>query len=208
MANFPVRPQSVADLKRGVTPQSVPGGQSEAVPWNLFFVRTYDSGVTQQLIFFDSAPTNPRRGNVGPTLPDPQYFTAFYAYLTVLSIPATTSAITDTWQLLFGTGAADTGLPTWKLEVADKKLGPFPLHGLHAFGGATGGRNDAAAVVLEWANNADPTGQGTFCFDGSVTIPPQQAFSVTIDWPAPVTLAGGDTQLCVTLAGVLHRRVL
>lgn len=207
MANFPVRPRTLKKLQEMATPQSVPGGNSEAVPWELFSCRTYDSAATTSLRFFDSAPSNPRLGNVGPSLPSPQYFEVFYAYLTIFAIPGATAAIDDIWLLTHGVGTAGVGTPTWTFTLADKALGPFPLQGLHTRGGVTGG-NAGAAATSEWGSNAETTGNGTFCFDGSLMIPPTQNFSVDIQWPAPVTLAGGDTELCVSLAGVLHRRIL
>lgn len=207
MPNFPVRPRTLETLQAMATPQSVPGGNSEAVPWELFSCRTYESGTTTGLRFFDSAPVNPRLGNVGPALPSPQYFECFYAYLTISAIPGATAAIDDIWLLLHGVGTAGAGVPTWSFTLSDKVLGPFPLTGLHTRGGVYGG-NAGAAATSEWGSNSEPTGQGTFCFDGSVMIPPTQNFAIDIQWPAAVTLAGGDTELCVSLAGVLHRRIL
>lgn len=205
---FPVRPRTLQDLERMATPQPVEGGQSEAVPWQLFNMQTYASAATTQLQFFTAAPATPRLGNVGGAgLPAPQFFEAYYISLDILTEPvvAAQSPVLDTWLILNGLVGGVIGAPTWTFELADKKLGPFPLRGLHTLGGPTG---FTTQVTSEYANNADASGVGTFCFDGAIVIPPTQAFNVTLDWPAAVTLGAGNIQLAVTLSGVLHRRVL
>jgi hypothetical protein len=204
---FPVRPRTLEDLERMATPQPVAGGQSEAVPWQLFNVQTYVSAATTQLQFFTAAPAGPRFGNVGGAgLPTPQFFEMYYASLDPKIEPAVAGTpLIDMWSILNGVVGGLAGDPTWTFELADKKLGQFPLRGLHGTGGPTGFTTN---VTTEYANNADAAGLGSFCFDGAIVIPPTQAFSVTLDWPAPVTLAAGDIELVITLTGVLHRRVL
>lgn len=206
---FPVRPRTLADLERMATPQPVEGGQSEAVPWQLFNVQTYVSAATTQLRFFTAAPATPRLGNVGGAgLPAPQFFEAYYISLDIKVEPDVAAAhdpLLDTWGILNGAAGGLAGDPTWTFQLADKNLGQFPLRGLHTLGGPTGFTTN---VTTEYANNADASGVGTFCFDGAIVIPPTQAFSVTLDWPAAVTLTAGNIELVVTLSGVLHRRVL
>jgi len=204
---FPVRPRTLADLERMATPQPVEGGQSEAVPWQLFNVQTYVSAATTQLRFFTAAPATPRLGNVGGAgLPAPQFFEAYYINFDAKIEPAVAGTpLIDMWSILNGVVGGLAGDPTWTFELADKKLGQFPLRGLHTLGGPTGFTTN---VTTEYANNSDASGMGTFCFDGAIVIPPTQNFAVTLDWPAAVTLGAGNIELVVTLSGVLHRRVL
>lgn len=204
---FPVRPRTLEQLERMATPQPVRGGQSEAVPWELFNVQLIVDAATTQLRFFAAAPATPRLGNVGGAgLPSPQFFEAYYATFDAKVPPdaAAAPAILDYWSILNGAAGGGAGDPTWTFVLADKQLGPFPLRGLHGRGGPTGFTTNA---TTEYANNSDTSVIGTFCFDGAIVIPPTQAFSVQIDWPAAVDITA-DVEAVVSLQGVLHRRVL
>ena len=205
---FPVRPRTLEQLQERATPQPVKGGQSEAVPWELFNVQLYNSAADTQRRFFTAAPATPRFGNVGGAgLPAPQYFEIYYATFDakIPPVAAAGTPILDMWSLLNGVAGGGAGDPTWTFVLADKQLGPFPLRGLHTRGGPTGFSTQATS---EYANNSDTSAIGTFCWDGAIVIPPTQAFSITLDWPAAVTLDAGDVELTVSLQGVLHRRVL
>lgn len=203
---FPVRPRTMAQLQERATPQPVPGGQSEAVPWELFNVQLF-TATTAQSRFFTAAPATPRFGNVGGAgLPAPQYFEIYYATFDAKIPPAVAGLpMLDLWQLLNGTAGAGLGDPTWTFVLADKQLGPFPLRGLHTRGGITGFTTNATS---EYVNNSTTDTAGTFCWDGAIVIPPTQSFSVTLDWPGFVVLDAGEVELTVSLQGVLHRRVL
>lgn len=206
---FPVRPRTLEQLEEMSTPQPVKGGQSEAVPWQLFDVQTYVSAATTNLRFFETAPATPQLGNTGGQgLPSPQFFEVYYASLDIKVEPDVAAAhdpLLDVWGILNGAAGGLAGDPTWSFTLADKVLGQFPLRGLHTLGGPTGFTTN---VTTEYANNSDASGVGTFCFDGAIVIPPTQRFNIALTWPAAVTLTAGNIELVVTLSGVLHRRVL
>lgn len=215
---FPVRPRTLSQLQEMSTPQAVEGGQSEAVPWQLFDTQTYVSAATTNLQFFAAAPATPRFGNVGGAgLPAPQYFEVYYYSVDFLVEPVqgevTLTAALDVWLLQNGLVGGVIGRPTWQFTLADKLLGPFPLLGLHAIGGLTGSSSAATTTAAtdlsnNFANNGPADGSGSFCADGAIVIPPTQNFNVELIWPAAVTLTAGNVQISVTMSGVLHRRVL
>ena len=114
---YPVRPRTLAQLQQMSTPQAVEGGQSEAVPWQLFDTQTYVSAATTNLQFFTAAAATPRFGNVGGAgLPAPQYFEIYYFSVDYLIEPAqgavTLTAALDTWLLQNGLVGGIIGRPT------------------------------------------------------------------------------------------------
>lgn len=201
----PVVPRTLEELAELSNPQPTKGGQSEALYWELFDTATYADNATTRLEFFTTARGNPRLSNLqGRGLPTPQYFEIYYVNLDVLQAPGNTDNYGDYWRLINGTGVAGAGTPTWTWDLANKQTGQFPLRGLKGLGGITGFSTRAAT---EYANNGTGFG-GTFNFDGAMVIPPNQTFSIILDWPVPVNLSVGNVDLQVTMCGVLHRRVL
>jgi hypothetical protein len=201
---FPVRPRTMKRLAELAQPNVVPGGQSEALAWQLYDTQLYTSATTTQLTFFAAAPANKFLGNVVSNgLPTPQYFEVYFFGLDILRVPGNTDVWGDLWRIVNGTGPATlVGTPTWTFTLADKQMGPFPLRGLHGLGGPTG---FSTRTSTEYANNGGI--DNSFSVDGALVIPPTQSFQVDLRWPAAVTLSG-NVQLQVWMAGVLHRRVL
>lgn len=204
---YPVVAKSREELVRQSTPESIPEGQSEAIPAILFDTELYESGVTTQATFFTTARASRRLSNLnGAGLPSPNFFEAMYFTFNARIPPAVDGTpLLDVWSLLNGDPAVDQGWPTFRFVLADKQIGPYPLLALHSLGGITGFTTN---VTESYANNSTPDGSGTFCLDGAVTIPPTQTFTIEIEWPSAVTLGNGDTQIMAAMLGVLHRRVL
>lgn len=204
MYTFPVRPRTLAKLAAMSQPQTVEGGQSEALAWTLYDTQLYTSAATTQLTFFAAAPANRFLGNsTGQGLPTPQYFECYFWGLEILRAPGNTDVLGDVFRVLKGAGGAGLqGTPTWTFTLADKQMGPFPLAGLHGLGGPTG---FSTRTGQEYANNSGL--DNTFASDGAIVIPPTQSFQIDLRWPAAVTLAA-NTQLVAWISGVLHRRVL
>lgn len=197
----PVKPKSLAQLRLQSNPQAVEGGQSEALRWTLYDTQTYVSTATRQLRYFQTTNQDLSLSNMEApaSLPNPQYFEIFYFGADVL-LPAAVTAWEDMIALIL------TGRPTFTFSISNKTYGPFPLSYFHASGGVTGfGYTTVAATGTEYANNG--TFDGGYCVDGAITIPPVTNFSVTLDWPAALTLAA-DTLIRVNMDGVLHRKVL
>ncbi len=204
MYTFPVRPRTLKTLAKMAQPQTVEGGQSEALSWDLYDTQLYVSGVTTQLTFFTAAPATRFIGNTpGSGLPTPQYFETYFFGVDILRVPGATTVWNDYWVLLNGAGGALlAGAPTWTFTLADKQMGPFPLRGLHGMGGIDGFTTNP---TTEYANNGGM--RDSFSADGALVIPPTQQFQVDLRWPAAQALTS-DTQIQVWLKGVLHRRVL
>lgn len=181
----------------------------EAIPFTLYDTATYVSGTTTSLPFFNAARTNQQATNLETPgqLQSDQWFVPYYWGLTAI-IPPGTDAWADMALLLQGAAAA-AGPPTWLFELSNKNYGPYPLMGLQALGGITGfglSQADATAETHEYANNAYP-GSTAECWAGSIIIPPQQNFRVTLEYDGAVTLAGGDTLLQLWAKGTMYRRV-
>ena len=210
---WPVIPRSIADLQKLAT---APGGRgmSEAVPWVLWSTRTYVDATTLALTFFDQRDAA-GIGNM-PTagaLPEPQWFEPYYMVADVLAAPQVgddgASAIVDAWSILFGTGVAAEGSPTFELSLSGKSYGVFPLSFLHGSGGVHGfGWSQAASAGTtsrEWQTNSVP--DGGWPWNGTPVIAPTVNWDVTCRWPTVVDLSA-DRDVRLGLLGTLHRRIL
>lgn len=203
MYTFPVRARTLKKLAQMSQPQTVEGGQSEALAWQIYDTVSYLDNATQSLTLFTTARANRFLSNLnGNGFPTPQYFEAYFWGLDILIPPAAT-AWEDMWGLLNGTGTG--GTPVWSFTLANKEMGPFPLRGLSSLGGITG-YGEAAAAPIQYANNG--TLASTFASDGAVVIPPNQTFEINLRWPEPIDVAAEEVELQAWVAGVLHRRVL
>lgn len=206
MLRFPVKALTKAQLEDLAKPRAVQGGTSEAIPFVFFDTDTYVSTATTELTFFQQTRANRQLSNLSPAgaLPTPQYFQVYGMMFDVL-IPAAAASTPqfDTQQLLFGSGLAGTGAPTFNFTYSDKSYGPVPLSCLHGTGGVTGFSTAAAAV--EYGNNSIP--DGGWYTDGAICLAPNEAFWATITWPVALTLTA-DISVRVALAGVLHRKVV
>lgn len=198
---FRVESMTRQELESLVSPKQ---GYSEAIPADLFQVRTYTSGTTSRLAFFTGAPANPQEGNVqNGQLPVPQYFQIASVHFDVLQ-PPNAANMRDVFQLKNG-DASVLGRPTWTFTLANKDYGPYPLAGLGPSGGVKG---HFTTTGQEQATGGEPSLSGWYTGGLSLTIPPQQSFSLTVDWPSVLTLNGGDTNVSAVLRGVLHRRIV
>lgn len=205
-----VIPKTFDQLQNESTPKSVPGGNMEAVAWDVFDTATYVSGTTTSLTFFTTTRTSPRLSNLSPAgqFPNPQFFRLYSMSLDVMVAPTAAgtqaTVFEDMHKLLYGDS---NGAPTFLFTLANKQYGPFPLSRMHATGGPQGfGYSTGTTVGEAYANNSYP--DGGYIFANSILIPPQQAFSVTLEWDSAQTLGGGDTRLRPVLHGTLYRRIL
>ena len=100
--------------------------------------------------------------------------------------------------LVFRTGSKDYGEhPLWMVPA-----------GAGAYGGlAVDGDTADPGLFTDYALNGVPDAGGCYSLGEPLFIPPLASFSVTVTWPAPLTLAGGSTNVCVVLDGDLIRPV-
>lgn len=212
---YPIKSRSIQELKRLTTPQAVAAGQSEVVPYVLYDTVAYTSAVDTQLSYFQTVQTDKSLGNMqaGGQLVADRYMEIWGITIDPLIADTSTGAgrvgaWADMSDLMW------TGRPTFSFVMDDKRIGPFPCSFFHASGGITGfGYNQeitTAGIVAPVSEEHANWGvfDGGFWVGGSVIIPPQSGFQVTLDWPTAVTLQGGNPFVRVSFAGALHRNVL
>lgn len=218
MAGFgaPFRPQSNAAVTAGATPPS--GNSAEAIWHQLYDTQLYTSAATLTQQFFLSPGVDPTLSNMtqAGTLPSPQTMQIYDItcdILPVTPVSLTTAVgpmtavgqLNDFGLLIFGDGQR----PTWTLSISQKAYGPYSLTVLHGTGGPTGwfagSSISTSSGILQFAKN-DP-GPG-WNYYGRISILQQMQFSVTLNWAAVATLAGGNPHIRISMFGVLNRRVL
>jgi len=203
------QPKSVAQLQSQVKPAT--GTELEAYQHVLYSVRTYTSGTTRDLTFFDFVgAADATNMEAAAQLPDPQFFEIWGHHFGVRrrltnTAEGITGALDDVEQLVRSGGG------TYELVIGAKVYGPELLENAHALGGPTGfgwGLDNVAAggtpSQTVYANNGI-LGYG-LNYRGSVTIPPKQRFLVRVRWPAALTLTG-NVDVYFAFSGVHHREV-
>jgi hypothetical protein len=204
IGNIMAVPQTVDQLRSQSAP-SVPG-QLEAYQHVLYSARTYVSGTTTKLRFFDfvgdASLTNME---AAAQLPDPQFFKIHGVHFSVRRRATTvaggpTGALDDVEQLVRSGGG------TYMLWIGPKPYGPELLEVAQGLGGATGfgWGTFTAEESIEYANNG-LLGSG-LDMKGSLIIPPKQRFFVDVAWPAALTLTA-DVVVVFALSGVHFREV-
>jgi hypothetical protein len=211
---FPIRAYTRAQLEMLSKPAGA--NQPEALPHVLFDTHQYLTGATLRLVFFQTVVADKTLSNMEAAgqLPDPQYFQIYNVGVDIML---------DVSEDKLGSGsllsaADDVQLltifshPTLTLTVAGKRLiSGVPLSHFHCSGGVKGftdGTWTAAAVsvnYLAWGLNSHP--DGGWHTDGTLFIPPKQAFDVVIEW-AGVVATCASPLIRVWMAGVWSRRVL
>jgi hypothetical protein len=203
------RAKTIAQLKAQSRPQQP--DELEAYGHVLYSVRTYVSGSTTRLTFFDfvGGPDVTNMESAGQ-LPDPQFFEIWGVHFGVrrgvTNTPeGITGAIDDVEKLIRSGGGS------FILTIGSKNYGPWPLEALHSLGGPTGfgwGLDNTAAggtpSQTQFANNG-LAGSG-LSQRGALVVPPKQRLVATVTWPAPLTLTG-DVPVYAALSGVHFRDV-
>lgn len=179
-------------------------GLSEAVPWVHYDTETYTSGTTTEITWFQTTKATAQLSNqeIAGAFPSPQFFEPFFTVLDILTPPANANALLDVWSILFGTGTAAQGGPTFQLIVSAKEQYRIPMSFLHGSGGPTG---FSTRTAVEYANNSIP--DGGWPMSGSLCVPPTVGFRMNARYPAAVTLTA-DRALRLSWVGTLHRRIL
>jgi hypothetical protein len=206
--------KTVQDLAAGITPM-LPG-QPERIPWTWFDTQTYVSGTTTRLDFFQSVQADKNLGNMvaAGQIPSPQFFDVYHcsiAYLlpstasAIIAAPTNDGAIKDVRNL--SAGAAS-------FQIANKEYWSGKQFALPCGGGPVGNLAVAGTfaapnlIQREFANNGVADLRNRYNFWGDITIPHNQNFIWILTWSAPITLANGNTPICVWMDGYLYRRVL
>lgn len=204
---FPIRAYTRAQLDVLCNPASA--NQPEAIPHVLFDTQLYTDNVTIAQQFYQAINVDKTLCNMAGAgqLPEPQYFQVFNCGIDVLAEDSTTSGgiagVHDDINKLIRVGH-----PAVTLTIAGKRyIDSIPATFFHTSGGATGFNAGTwtAEENIVWADNSIP--DGGWCVNGSIIIPPKQAFDVTINWAAAVNISGNQS-IRFWMAGVLFRRVL
>lgn len=194
-------------------------GESEVISQALWERLTYVSAATTQLVFFPRVPANEFAGNLqlAGQLPSNNYFL-------IMSIRiAPFPDVTETADAATAAGAADGALQDVtalvrqgiaQLRVGDKDYGgPWPLFMLPGGGGGWGSMGNVgtsaagSASQFQHGLNGAPDPRQVYSLPVPLMIPPLYNFSMQLNWPAALTLVGGNTDIFVILDGEIMRPV-
>jgi hypothetical protein len=196
-------------LRKRATP---PTGNAPEAIWHQFYdTQVYPAaGVTRQT-FFGVTSTDPTISNMPSAgqFPDPQWLSIWDITLDVLSQNSSVVGVTDvTGEYNDLAQLLKQGRGTWTLTISDKRYGPYSLTLLHATGGPVGTVFPGTTVGTgnqQSANNALNPGWN---YKGSLIIPPKTNFLIELAWQATVPVITVDTDLRISLHGILSRRTL
>lgn len=188
------------------------GGEKEVIGWMWWDTLPYVSGTTTQLTFFNAVRATLDLSNmeVAGQLAAPKAFLLRAPRLFIKQLPeATVAAATGATQ----TGAINdvaqlmnTGVAV--LTIGNKQYAQWPLWTLMAGGGPHGiWQTGDIDVVVQYAQFGPPDNRVPYILSKPQFIAPQINFNVQITWPAALTLALGDSNLCFGLDGDLIRPV-
>ncbi len=187
--------------------------QPEAVRWVYYSTKSYVSGTTLSLSFFDKtegADKTLTNMEAQGTITDPKWFEVHYIGADILLDASTAAAVG-------GAGAYDDvaklvlkGRPYAELLVSDKLQVQVPLSFMHGSGGPTGIGYGWGTIAAGEAVQGAVNGifDGGYYLGGSLIIPPNTGFTFNVTWTAAQTLNGGDTYIRCWMDGVLHRKVV
>lgn len=187
-------------------------GAKESIGWMWWDTVTYVSAATVNINLFNAIRATPDLSNMevaGQLAAPKAFFCRAIRFFAKQQPEATTVAATANTQ----TGVMDdlaqlinTGVLAF--TIGNKLYAQLPLWCLPSGGDivpfvATGDID----VIVDYASNglADP--RAVFTLSKPLFIAPQINFIVTLSWPAPITLALGNTNITVVLDGDLVRPV-
>jgi hypothetical protein len=187
----------------------------EKIGQPLYDTVTYVSGTSTRLTFFDTVRATPDLGNMDvPSQLAGKAFLVrsmrFFAKQRPRSVARAASTNANTGALDNIAQLINTGV--FFIKISSKDYAQFPLWlmtaGAGAFGalGVEGATADPGAAI-DYAQNGIPDNRNVFSLAVPIFIPPNINFQGRIEWPAALTLAGGNTDLCVLLDGDLLRPV-
>lgn len=193
-------------------------GQKEAIGWKWWDTQTYVSGAagTTLLPQFFNVRATPDLGNmeVAFQLAAPKAFllraVRFFIKQTPFSSARAASGSAQTGAISNAALLGNTGVFTF--TIGSKIYVQEPLWCLTAGAGAAGvmaveGATADPGGVVDYGQLgiADPRAVNTLA--KPIFIAPQINFTAALTWPAPLTLAGGNTPITIVLDGDLIRPV-
>jgi hypothetical protein len=200
--------KSAEELRKITNPNDA--SQPESIPWVYYDTQNFLTASTAAISFF--AVTNADRtiSNLeqAGTIPDPYYFEIEAINLDYMVRPSAggntaVGTLDDLAQFLY------TSRSTLEFSIAGKLYLRIPCSYLHASGGPNGTALAAtltAPNLISFAVNGIV--DGGFYVGKKIVLPPKQSFQAQIIVGAASTLVTSPAPLRLSMAGVLHRRVL
>ena len=182
-------------------------GIPEVVPWYFFHRRTYSSGASTEVDYFNQTETDRGLSNMdlAGQIPTPQYLEIYSFHFDVLQ-PVTSTATGVTGAISNIELLRRSGRGRWLFELSGKTYGEFPLSGIGPVGNPVGfgfGTVTAATESVQWGGwIAQFAAQ-----DPLLTIPPTTAFRARTRWTTAQTLTA-DVVIEFGLWGALHRKIV
>lgn len=188
------------------------GGQKEVIGHMWWDTVAFVSGTTTQLTFFNAVRATLDLSNmeVAGQLAAPKAFLLRAPRMFIKQRPEATvaaaTAATQTGSLDDVAQLMNTGVAT--LTIGSKTYGQWPLWILLS-GGGPGGimQTGDIDVVAQYANFGPSDNRVPYILSKPQFIAPQINFNVVVTWPAALTLALGNSNLCFGLDGDLIRPV-
>lgn len=187
-------------------------GPKETLSWKIWDTQTFVSGTTVQLTqWFNTRATRDLSNMAIPyQFGSPNGFwiraPRFFVKQRPGSVDQSATTVVQTGRLDNIAQLINTGVFTF--SIGQKVYMEEPLWALTAGAGAHGAfamqGAEAVGVVSDYGQNgiAAPGAINTI---EPIFIGPGSTFTATLVWPATITLAGGDTPLCLALDGSLVR---
>lgn len=186
------------------------GGQIESIGWKLWDTQTYVSGTTTQLPQWFNVRATPDLSNmeVAFQLAAPKAFLVrairFFVKQRVRAVVRAANTNPNTGAMDNIAQLINTGV--WVFTIGNKVYNMEPLWCLTAGGGACGvfaleGATADPGAAVDYAQNGVPDPRAVNTLSKPIFIAPQINFSAVVTWPAAITLAGTNTDICFLLDG-------
>jgi hypothetical protein len=211
---FPWKPAKSADELQTIAFPEL-ASQPEVIPHCFYDTQSLATGAVGPFNFFVNTNNDRTLSNMDSQgqLPDPQYLEVFYVTCDILQPPVANAAdggavVNAAWANI--ANILTTNRATFEVTLASKSMGIEPLTFAHSSGGLTGGGygyGTAAAGQSSAYGNAGIPGTGGFPYNGSLVIPPKNAFKLTVAVAGALTLVGGPINVRMGLVGNWYRRV-
>lgn len=192
---------------------SIYGRGQEVIGWSLYDTVTYVSASTLSLELFTVVRANRSLSNMeaAGALPAPKSFLVRAPRFFVKQRPRSVAVATATNP---NTGALDnlvqlTNTGVARLIVGSKEYGFVPLWMLCSGGGVAGviSQGGAGTGIVDYATVGIPDARNVWTLSKPILIESQVNFKVELIWDTAITLAGGNTELCIALDGDMLRAI-
>lgn len=192
--------------------QTVDAQGREAIGFSVWDRQLYTSGTTVRMAFFTSVQANIRDGNLTlqGQFPQREHFLIKTIRIVPIVRPDQRAALTtgDEGQLL---SMADDLAQLYnngvlQISILSKNYGQYPMYLLLPGTGIVANQTNltTTAQASNYAVTATvghPDNRAAFTLSRPITIPPVTGFTVSLEWPAALTLESGNINLVCVLDG-------